>query len=102
MIRRPPRSTLFPYTTLFRSQERDVGMVALEVLKLPFRPEQEHAPFLPVQGHNTLSPGGGRPPPGGIPPSSPPAPPAVAFKSPPLLGKPTAGCDPMAGAPPPR
>src|SRR3712207_7249926 len=23
MIRRPPRSTLFPYTTLFRSQERD-------------------------------------------------------------------------------
>src|SRR3712207_7558972 len=24
MIRRPPRSTLFPYTTLFRSQERDV------------------------------------------------------------------------------
>src|SRR3712207_7486643 len=27
MIRRPPRSTLFPYTTLFRSQvhEREVG-----------------------------------------------------------------------------
>src|SRR3712207_7813939 len=23
MIRRPPRSTLFPYTTLFRSKERD-------------------------------------------------------------------------------
>src|SRR5438132_7148997 len=23
MIRRPPRSTLFPYTTLFRSQDRD-------------------------------------------------------------------------------
>src|SRR3712207_8769018 len=23
MMRRPPRSTLFPYTTLFRSQERD-------------------------------------------------------------------------------
>src|SRR5687768_17909222 len=23
MIRRPPRSTLFPYTTLFRSQEHD-------------------------------------------------------------------------------
>src|SRR3712207_7415509 len=23
MIRRPPRSTLFPYTTLFRSQRRD-------------------------------------------------------------------------------
>src|SRR3712207_8035622 len=33
MIRRPPRSTLFPYTTLFRSQQvgvveaRDVGAV---------------------------------------------------------------------------
>src|SRR5256885_9084543 len=25
MIRRPPRSTLFPYTTLFRSAERDRG-----------------------------------------------------------------------------
>src|SRR3712207_8477946 len=25
MIRRPPRSTLFPYTTLFRSQVRDVN-----------------------------------------------------------------------------
>src|SRR3712207_7256302 len=25
MIRRPPRSTLFPYTTLFRSDPRDLG-----------------------------------------------------------------------------
>src|SRR2546430_7733037 len=25
MIRRPPRSTLFPYTTLFRSRVRDVA-----------------------------------------------------------------------------
>src|SRR3712207_7670380 len=25
MIRRPPRSTLFPYTTLFRSMERVIG-----------------------------------------------------------------------------
>src|SRR3712207_7277429 len=62
MIRRPPRSTLFPYTTLFRSQEaadrgharivRDleeaVGLVAIEQgLLLPVgavvhRPELEH------------------------------------------------------------
>src|SRR6266513_3921018 len=28
MIRRPPRSTLFPYTTLFRSPDRDVRGVA--------------------------------------------------------------------------
>src|SRR3712207_7337876 len=27
MIRRPPRSTLFPYTTLFRSGEGDRGLV---------------------------------------------------------------------------
>src|SRR5256885_15272071 len=26
MIRRPPRSTLFPYTTLFRSPEADTGI----------------------------------------------------------------------------
>src|SRR3712207_7129818 len=26
MIRRPPRSTLFPYTTLFRSAEREAGL----------------------------------------------------------------------------
>src|SRR2546430_6048545 len=28
MIRRPPRSTLFPYTTLFRSHRRDDGRPA--------------------------------------------------------------------------
>src|SRR5688572_32119113 len=27
MIRRPPRSTLFPYTTLFRSSEKSPSMV---------------------------------------------------------------------------
>src|SRR2546426_9393059 len=31
MIRRPPRSTLFPYTTLFRSQPRDRAQVAAEL-----------------------------------------------------------------------
>src|SRR3712207_7063481 len=30
MIRRPPRSTLFPYTTLFRSEGIDLGSVAEE------------------------------------------------------------------------
>src|SRR3989442_7565800 len=29
MIRRPPRSTLFPYTTLFRSRHRDLEAGAL-------------------------------------------------------------------------
>src|SRR2546426_9718220 len=31
MIRRPPRSTLFPYTTLFRSFASEVTRVAIEV-----------------------------------------------------------------------
>src|SRR2546429_1624922 len=30
MIRRPPRSTLFPYTTLFRSAARVVAIVRLD------------------------------------------------------------------------
>src|SRR5688572_31210512 len=29
MIRRPPRSTLFPYTTLFRSEQRRERLVAV-------------------------------------------------------------------------
>src|SRR3712207_7653325 len=32
MIRRPPRSTLFPYTTLFRSHMRKIGCVTPKVL----------------------------------------------------------------------
>src|SRR5258706_5817331 len=43
MIRRPPRSTLFPYTTLFRSPARGgrKPMMALMqvVLPAPFRPK---------------------------------------------------------------
>src|SRR5256885_5162462 len=31
MIRRPPRSTLFPYTTLFRSQHCQHGMACVHV-----------------------------------------------------------------------
>src|SRR2546430_9523806 len=31
MIRRPPRSTLFPYTTLFRSVPRDAGGKRVDV-----------------------------------------------------------------------
>src|SRR2546430_10170425 len=47
MIRRPPRSTLFPYTTLFRSQSwveirRSVPVVS-RVLRLHFLPLREPA-----------------------------------------------------------
>src|SRR3712207_8382994 len=31
MIRRPPRSTLFPYTTLFRSAEANVEALTLDI-----------------------------------------------------------------------
>src|SRR3712207_7614905 len=37
MIRRPPRSTLFPYTTLFRSgciRVKDIDKLAVELLEL--------------------------------------------------------------------
>src|SRR3712207_7876668 len=45
MIRRPPRSTLFPYTTLFRSQiddlfadpDRELGAVLEDVARLSVR-----------------------------------------------------------------
>src|SRR2546422_4483820 len=37
MIRRPPRSTLFPYTTLFRSGGATVEELALEVDGRPHR-----------------------------------------------------------------
>src|SRR2546430_15406115 len=35
MIRRPPRSTLFPYTTLFRSRPRVAGVVVRELSLKP-------------------------------------------------------------------
>src|SRR5256885_7917037 len=44
MIRRPPRSTLFPYTTLFRSQDRDQQDHALDqVLRRVRDVEDRHA-----------------------------------------------------------
>src|SRR5260370_14672157 len=46
MIRRPPRSTLFPYTTLFRSDfpdaERLVKRLVARELILSFVPDAEH------------------------------------------------------------
>src|SRR2546422_1207321 len=35
MIRRPPRSTLFPYTTLFRSAVSAIDDLVTELAKLP-------------------------------------------------------------------
>src|SRR2546430_12844677 len=55
MIRRPPRSTLFPYTTLFRSKIPDWGRVLLSdtvgfIRDLPHRSE-EHTSELQSQSN---------------------------------------------------
>src|SRR2546430_13417943 len=59
MIRRPPRSTLFPYTTLFRSAQEDargvldadlvrdpglIGAARERVREPPERPHRDHDP----------------------------------------------------------
>src|SRR2546430_4111744 len=41
MIRRPPRSTLFPYTTLFRSSQRMGRLVPSSTLQDPFNADFE-------------------------------------------------------------
>src|SRR3989454_3424659 len=51
MIRRPPRSTLFPYTTLFRSQAEYRGHISLHWAYGAARPEDEQArPLFALQG----------------------------------------------------
>src|SRR3712207_7995653 len=61
MIRRPPRSTLFPYTTLFRSQAKldqdpfPVGVGQLDRGHAPGRPAAKGAPKHPLAS----GPGGG-------------------------------------------
>src|SRR3712207_9269626 len=59
MIRRPPRSTLFPYTTLFRSLERGLHVVQLE--RLHDGGDQPHqsasTPRSPVRTRTTSSTG---------------------------------------------
>src|SRR3712207_7997795 len=42
MIRRPPRSTLFPYTTLFRSLNTDSMDAALMPYSAAYRPSTRH------------------------------------------------------------
>src|SRR5256885_2806725 len=51
MIRRPPRSTLFPYTTLFRSALADLGDPAAAIAEL------SRALDLAVRTHNVLQDG---------------------------------------------
>src|SRR3712207_8928600 len=47
MIRRPPRSTLFPYTTLFRSERATKARRPLDQPKQPGECEQSQRPQAP-------------------------------------------------------
>src|SRR3989442_3235671 len=58
MIRRPPRSTLFPYTTLFRSLKEGLNDVQLilrqrqgQSRRLPFARSEEHTSELQSRPH---------------------------------------------------
>src|SRR3712207_7367055 len=53
MIRRPPRSTLFPYTTLFRSVPDCLMVVVLDRLR-------STSPSVPPKLRTVLCPGTGR------------------------------------------
>src|SRR3712207_6848108 len=69
MIRRPPRSTLFPYTTLFRSErqrarrdgaDRDGGLIAHPhhgaLAELPLDlPQRDVERLLPIHPHHPRS-----------------------------------------------
>src|SRR5436305_6744315 len=46
MIRRPPRSTLFPYTTLFRSEQVDAALIDTVCSRVRERVEADQAPQL--------------------------------------------------------
>src|SRR3712207_7384313 len=62
MIRRPPRSTLFPYTTLFRSSDRPAGPGCSVALSLGSRgPGRTGCPALSrLRGEETVSAPTGR------------------------------------------
>src|SRR2546425_6658912 len=64
MIRRPPRSTLFPYTTLFRS--RALGEIGLEVGRVQVD-ALDHAAPAEAQHYPVMT---GAPPAPGLPPVS--------------------------------
>src|SRR2546425_6716691 len=55
MIRRPPRSTLFPYTTLFRSIEDGkadlIGTPAVDWIGVPLKAKDEIIGVLVIQSH---------------------------------------------------
>src|SRR3712207_7421237 len=60
MIRRPPRSTLFPYTTLFRSRTEGRAMTYVVEVERRFRAVQGlPSPIRTQRGLSLLTPGEG-------------------------------------------
>src|SRR3712207_9035445 len=55
MIRRPPRSTLFPYTTLFRSFNQIYGLTETAPLVTVNRPREEYDALEPEERARKLS-----------------------------------------------
>src|SRR2546430_2846029 len=55
MIRRPPRSTLFPYTTLFRSLSRQYDYSRTKVKQLALPLEQAYLLGFRVVAHGELA-----------------------------------------------
>src|SRR2546428_7505237 len=47
MIRRPPRSTLFPYTTLFRSSRNPIGFLAVDQMPYHIERAERFGPLVP-------------------------------------------------------
>src|SRR3712207_7063351 len=60
MIRRPPRSTLFPYTTLFRSGRSQKGLVAIVEIMFPQVLAGPSAALVPDAPEGAIHRAGGR------------------------------------------
>src|SRR3712207_7376801 len=60
MIRRPPRSTLFPYTTLFRSRSDVPGIVPDEVRSVAGGIQLEETGAVHVRGEHPRAPAADR------------------------------------------
>src|SRR2546422_3347997 len=54
MIRRPPRSTLFPYTTLFRSRSCASGSAPISASVLPTTSAQRYPNMRSAAGLNSM------------------------------------------------
>src|SRR5687767_15946014 len=59
MIRRPPRSTLFPYTTLFRSSTTSIDIMGLQAAYANLHTDQERDYFM-QRYHDVISSFGGK------------------------------------------